>query len=166
MKISHLCTGIFMFAVTAGPGAAQWAHQEHGSAFEDEKTQIALTSHGRYAVGLRCTEASDLTLIFITPEVVDRDVTSTINMAAPEILVRVDQNDAFSLAAEGDTPDGKLTFHAAAPKALAQQLEAARSGVSVATKMLGSVYHETKFNVRGSTASIGKLKELCDLTAG
>jgi hypothetical protein len=163
MKIRRLSAGLFALAIVSTPAAAQWVHQENGSAFDTEKTQVALTSRGQYAVGLRCTDATDLSVVFITPEAIDRETVGMINLAAPEILLRVDQNDPVIVGAEGDIPDGKLTLHGDAPTLLAAQLMEARSSVSVAARMLGSIYHETEFNVRGSTASIGKMSDLCGL---
>lgn len=163
MNFATIYSTLAALALTSSPVEAQWIHQEQGSAFDTNKTQIALTAHGQYAVGLRCTSKADLTVIFITPETVDKDTVKMMNMASPEILVRVDQNEPHAFKSEGDNPEGKLTLHADAPSALVQELIDARSGVSVAARMLGSIFHETEFGARGSTASITKLAELCKL---
>ncbi|TDE34150.1 hypothetical protein [Antarcticimicrobium sediminis] len=163
MKRPILTAALIALAVTAGQASAQWLHQEQGSAFDAQKTQIALTSQGQYAVGLRCTGADDLTVIFITPEAIDQDSLKMLNIAAPEILVRIDQNAPYAIKAEGDNPEGKLTLHAAAPPSLARELIAATSSISVAARLLGSLYHEKEFSVRGSTGSVTKLANLCGL---
>lgn len=163
MKWPILPTALFAISLTSSQVAAQWLHQEQGSAFDTQKTQIALTSHGQYAVGLRCTGASDLTVIFITPEAIDQDTLKMVNIAAPEIMVRVDQNAPYALKAEGDSPEGSLVLHAAAPASIARELTTATSSVSVAARLLGSIYHETEFSVLGSTGSVSKLSNLCGL---
>lgn len=165
MKLETTLPVIVGLALTFAsvPASAQWVHQEQGNAFDTEKVQIVLTARGQYAVGLRCTSENDLTTIFITSESVDQNTLEMINAAEPEILVRVDQNEPHTLDAEGDIPEGKLTLRADAPPSLASELIEAKSRVSVAARMLGSLYHETEFNVRDSTASVTKLVELCGL---
>lgn len=149
------------------PAAAEpWVYQEHGSAFEARKTHIALTAVGNYAVGLRCSEADNLTLIFITPEEADQDNVEVLNQVSPEILVRVDENEPFVIAAQLDVVDGTLTALGPAPSALGDQLVVAVSGVSVAARIMGELFHETRFGVQSSTATVSKLLGLCGLSDG
>jgi hypothetical protein len=160
---------LFAFALAmsvALPVAAEpWVYQEHGSVFEDGKTHIALTAAGSYAVGLRCSGPDDITLIFITPEEADPDNVDLLNQVSPKILVRVDQNDPIEIAAQLDVVESGLTMYGAAPPALGDQLVAAGSGVSVAVRLLGELFHETRFGVQGSTATVSKIMDLCGLTA-
>lgn len=159
-----LFAAAMILSILTTQASAQWVHQEHGSAFDSQRTQLALTTRGQYAVGLRCTSATDLTVVYITSEAVDSSTLANINMAAPEVLVRIDQNDPFTLPATAELIDGNLSLLADAPVEIANQLITASATASVAVRMLGQIYHETAFNVRGSTASVTTLFDRCSLS--
>lgn len=163
MTFRSLFLTSLMLGVCGFPAVAQWVHQEHGSAFNDQKEQLALTAFGQYAVGLRCSSANDLTVVFITPEVVDGKALDQINALTPKVLIRIDQNEAHAYEASGDNPSGSLSFYAAVPEGLAKEVMAAQSGVSVAVQMLGSLYHETRFSARGSTRAVSEIVARCGL---
>ncbi len=160
-SISVIC----LFAFLATTATAQWIYQEHGSVFEATGTHLALVVSGIYGAGLRCTNSNDLTFIFITPERVDNnndDTLQFLNSVSPELLIRVDDNDIITLSAQADETELGLSLFAASPVSLAEQVIAARSRISVAARVLGQLFHEQSFSVGGSTASVSRIKELCN----
>lgn len=164
MLIRPILSAACLAVASAGvPASAEWFFQERGSAFGDDTTYLALTAWGAYAFGLRCTGADDLTAIFMTPEAVEDEAFELISITSPDLLVRVDRNEVAEIAATPNNLQGKLSFFGAGETSLAHQIIAARSGVSVAVRMLGTVYHETKFDVHRSTKVVTTLTEACGL---
>lgn len=153
----------------ATPAAAQWIHNEDGSAFDDTETHIALVAVGAYGFGFRCTNVSDLTAVMIAPEKMDKETEGSVNALIPQLLVRVDDGQVISIYAEIKADDESISILSVANPdqggnaKLASQVRDGKSRVSVAVKMVDEIFHETKFSLVNSTAAIGKLMTGCGI---
>lgn len=159
--VIFLCLCGMLFCAT--DAQAQWVHQEQDNAFDGKRLQISLVVRGNLAVGLQCTNADDLEVVFLTPEEVTADAAAGMNFGRPEILLRVDQKDVHSLRAHASEAQGKLLLQADAPYRVLEELIEAQSAVSVALRFLGAIFHETEFGVMGSTRTLSSLADRCGI---
>lgn len=155
--------GLFSLAATGADAA--WLHDEQGGAFSDTPLQIAVGSSGPYGFGFRCHGSEDLEALFLTPERVSDEAAEMTSVIPMTLLVRVDDNEPHEIEAAGNVLDGKLGILAEVTPDLADEVEGAVRRVAVAVDMLGQTYHETEFDVRGSTAAVAALKAGCGLTS-
>lgn len=160
----HPITLVFLAsAALATPAAAEWHFQEQGSAFDEKKIRVAIAVRPGYAFAFRCTGKDDLDVAFITPEAVEQDAVETLNAVQPEILVRVDDNEIITIPAVIDTGNTEMVLRGVPPTHLATQVIEASSGVSVAVRVIGQLYHEQEFDVLGSTKSVQDLLKACSI---
>lgn len=146
-----------------GAASAQWIAQQQGGEFDDNPTNIALTAKGKHAIGFRCS-GDELKVVFITPEEVDdADTLRLMNAAGPQIRLKIDNGAVVSLDAELDETNGTLGVLADVDIDLVKSVASAKSKLSAVLTLLGKNYHETTFNVRGSTAAIDKIIKNCKL---
>ncbi|WP_156800933.1 hypothetical protein [Oceaniovalibus guishaninsula] len=149
----------------AGPSKAQWMHQEHGGAFDGNAVQMAIAASASYGLALRCRNSDDLEIIYLTPEATEAGTIEVMNAASPTLLLRVDENEMFELAATLELAnDGTVTAISDAPITVPSQVNSATTRVAAALKILGQVFHETEFKVNGSTAATNVLSEKCGLS--
>lgn len=146
---------------------AQWIHRAEEDPFSGSKQHLAVGAVKNSAVGFRCSDEEELTLLFMTPESADDDTADTLNLAKTKILFRVDDGEVITLNGEAVVGDNDtlsvLTRDVGALKA-AQQASGAKKRIAVALEVLGQRFHPTTFGVVGSTASITKTLEGCALT--
>lgn len=156
-----------MIALVLGPSVAhaQWLHQEQGGAFDDKKMQIAVTAMGNYGFGFRCTGGDDLTAIFLTPEEATDSALETLNLLKPQLLLRVDDLKPHEISASAESTDKGLGVMAEVAGDVAREVRDGAKRVSIAVRVMGEIYHETEFSLRGSTSSISKLMEACGVPA-
>lgn len=166
MKIFRTLGASVVAGLVAGAAQAQWLHQETGGAFDDNPMQLAATAigGGAYGLGLRCTSPDDLVVLFITPERIEGGLAEIMTSMSPDLLIRVDDNDPVEVKPSIEGQDGDdLSAIAEIDVALVDEINAATRRVSVAIRLAGDLYHETEFNVRGSTAATATLMEKCGL---
>ena len=150
-------------ATSAASASAQWVTQKHGGEFDDNATYIALTAKGDYALGFRCNQ-DEAKVILITPEKVsDSTSLDMIGTVGPKLRLKVDSGAIVDLDAELDETKGTLGVLADVDVAMLKNVRDAKSKVSAVLTIMGQNFHETTFNVRGSTAAIGKLIKECKL---
>lgn len=162
MTFSRVVSCGIAFALCAAgalPATAQWMHRAEEDPFSGSQQHLAVGAVKNSAVGFRCSDDEELTLLFMTPESADDDTAETLNLAKPKILFRVDDGEVIALNGEaivgGNDTLSVLTRDVGTLEA-AQQASGARTRIAVAIEVLGQRFHPTTFGVVGSTASIKK----------
>ncbi len=161
LKVAFLAASLA--AALAAPAAAQWVHDEDGSAFDDAKTNIAIVAVGQYGFGFRCTEASDLTAVMIAPEAMDEGTVSAINASSPELLLRVDKNTPHELQAVIESNGDTISVLSLITPELAAEVRDGKLGISVAIRAMGKIFHEKEQSLANSTDAISKLMKGCGI---
>lgn len=157
--------GALALALIAGSAQANWVHQEHGSAFSDDKTQLALTGAGGYGFSLRCNRSGDFSVIYITTEQIsDPEIISVLNSIGPQMLIRIDDNSVIEVGVTAEISNKVLAFIGDANSDIVSQLINSQRRASVALKSLDEIYHEQEFGVRGSTAAVNAAMAGCGIT--
>lgn len=150
------------FALVYATGAhAGWLYQELGSAFDEQKTHVAMGMARNYALGLRCTGPADPEVIFVTPEDLGDADLASINMIGTKLLLRVDENPPLKVDGQIEATEQGFRIIAPAPDGLFAQVREAKNGVSAAIEMVGQVMHEQKFDVAGSTKAVQQMESAC-----
>lgn len=135
--------------------------QRSGGEFDDNPTVIAITAKGAAGFGFRC-QGDELKVIFITPEKISDDsMIETMNTAKPQLRIKIDGGPVITLDADLDNPDDKLAVASDTDRELVKSVATAKSKVSVVLTVIGQNFHETTFNVRGSTAALNKMMTQC-----
>lgn len=133
----------------------------------DQHLAMAM-SFGEIA-GFWCTSASDLSLVYVTPEKPSDSATAVLALSTKKLLVIVDSAPRVELTADVDvTVDGeKYRLSAEGPEAakLAIAAAAANKRFAVAVQVNDKIAYSKSFDVNGSTAAIGALLKGCDIHA-
>lgn len=150
------------FILLSSPAAAQWFYEGEESAFGDSGVHLAVTGNSSYAFGLRCTP-DELVALLITPEDITDSNAASLQLAKPEMLLRVDDHPPLTLPATVDSANGKLRVTAEVGVAVAGEIAKAKRRVSAAAAILGQRYHEQRFGVSGSSRTVSSLLRGCGL---
>ena len=151
---------------------AAWINQTKEDPFNGDVHLAINAGPPGYALGFRCTNADDRTLVLVTPErATDKaDDPKIMNVMKPNLLVIVDKSEKLSFAAEVEAPDtgdraATYTFSTGDPAIsdLLQAISAAKTRVAIAVEVLGKNFHSTIFDVSGSSRALGGLVKACGL---
>lgn len=147
--------------------AQSWDSSIKSDDFGDKDTGIAIVQSSGRGFGLRCIQGEPAALVFLTRE----SWSATLALVPATLLIRVDENEAFSFSAALEGFDGGNAFREAElVRAVAvegpivdvlKQIEFAKSRVSVAIEIGDQRFEPTRFSTRGSTKAISKIHPLC-----
>lgn len=141
--------------------SAQWHYQAEESAFGTGGVQLAMTGNQNYGFGVRCS-GGNIEAVFLTPDdSFDATTVEMANVTVPKLMIRFDQEQVMELDSSIVLNEGKAGVIAAVETDFIEAVGEAKSRVSVALKLLGEIYHENNFNVRGSTKAAGQLMDAC-----
>ena len=151
--------------LVASQASAQWYFDSQGGAFDDAPLNIAITgdSYGNYGFGFRCRNKDDLEVVFGTPEQIDADAAKNISMLEPELKIRVDDGEVHSIPITAVSQNGELAAFGTVSVDVVNEVNAANRRVAVVISMLSEQFHETEFNVSGSTTVTSDLISACGL---
>lgn len=168
MYKSVFAAAVLSIAMVGG-AQAQWAYQGEADAFSDVVLHLAVGAGdgAGYALGFRCSEEEDLTVLFMTPERIESSEATLMSAVGPTLMVRIDDNEIVELKSEVLSLDGKLTVmnDSADVLALSEQAVGASKRIAVTIEMMGERFHTTNISTRGSTSSIRKVLEGCALSS-
>lgn len=156
---------VFALATALGCSAAHagWVHTKNEDPFQGDQHLAMTLSFGELA-GFRCTSASDLALVYITPEEPSDQTTALLALSSKKLLVIVDSQPKIELLADMDvTVDGKKYRLSAEGPQVAKIAAAAQKRFAVAVQINGKIAFSKAFDVNGSTAAIGALLNGCDI---
>jgi hypothetical protein len=150
-----------------GPAHAQWAYTKKDDAFDgDQHIAIAADGYSGYFVGFRCSNESDLALIYGTPEKHDGDITDGLSKLS-KLAVIIDKTPAVQFDVVLDKwDDDKLRFISTdeGVNALLFQAAKAKRRFAVAVQAMGQNFHSKSFETSGSTRALGVLIKECELS--
>jgi hypothetical protein len=148
--------------------AQSWDASIQSDDFGDKDTGIAIVQSSGRGFGLRCIQGDPTALVFLTRET----WSATLAVVPAKLLIRIDENEAFSFYATLEGFDGGNAFREAElVRAVAvegpivdviKQIESAKSRVSVAIEIGDQRFEPTRFSTRGSTKAISKIRPLCN----
>jgi hypothetical protein len=152
------------FAI-ATPASAEWLHQVNDDPFQGKQQLAFGTDPSGFSVALRCTNAEDLTLVFISREKVDLSLVRLANRLGPHLGVVVDDQPKVELAAQMyPSPDGEhLKLEASSPDVAKVAAVAARANrrIALAGMLNGKIANSHSFDATGSATVIGATLEAC-----
>jgi len=159
MKIVVLALGLFLVSSTA---QAQWLHQSEDDAFENKTQHISMTMSGMYALGYVC-QGNKSRFVYITPEKYSAELSQTMLVLNPKLLVRVDDADVVKLDVFSEEANNKtkLVTDDEGSVSLAKAVAVAKKRVSVAIEIGGQLFHKTNFGVTGSKEALNKALDGC-----
>lgn len=138
---------------------AQWFYQEkEESAFSEEKVHLLLSMSEGRGFGFRCRDGSS-ELMFMLEERMEE--TDTLNAIQPKLLLKIDNNELHEIPVTAANSGDSLVFMAEAPVPLIEEIRDAQKRVAVAVDLVGNLFSETAYNVRGSTAAATSLLNNC-----
>lgn len=163
LAVAALCSSFS----SAGAG---WINDTKEDAFNGDLYIAMNVSTPGYGLGFRCSNSSDLVLVFITPERADDQTTKLLELLDPKLLVIVDKGEPASFTASVTVPgvgigEPRLMFSSEddGVRALLQAVMSAKRRVAVAVEWFDQKLHSTVFDVAGSKRALGKLVAECGL---
>lgn len=148
---------VFALATALGCSAAcaGWVHTKNEDPFQGDQHLAMKLSFGELA-GFRCTSASDLALVYVTPEKPSDQTTALLALSSKKLLVIVDSQPKIELVADMDvTVDGeKYRLSAEGPQV---------AKIAAAVQINDKIAFSKTFDVKGSTSAIGALLKGCDI---
>jgi len=145
---------------------AGWVHTRNEDPFQGDQ-HLAMTMTFEELAGFRCTSASDLALVYVTPEKPSDQATALLALSSKKLLVIVDSQPKIELVADMDvTVDGeKYRLSAEGPQVakIAAAAAAAQKRFAVAVQINDKIAFSKTFDVNESTSAIGALLKGCDI---
>lgn len=170
MKIfQSIAVATVALALSASAASAQWIHtQGEDDPFAGGAQHMAMTaSEMGEILGFRCTNATDLSLLYVSIEKPQAEHRALLGVIPLQLLVIVDNEPVRSFEAKIDTtPDGdryRVTAVGKDLSALARATAGAKRRFAVAVQMNGERMYSAAVGVRGSTNAINKLARGCNL---
>ena len=145
---------------------AEWYYQKDESAFGGPNVFLAFTESEGNGFGLRCDKQSLQSLLMVQDRSLDSETTDLINGAGSKLLILIDDEKKLSLDAAfaPANSDGFARVTAAIDADFVERIGAAKSQIIAAVEVLGNIFYETTFNVKGSTAKTALLLSDCPQT--
>jgi hypothetical protein len=162
-------TALMVAAVLmASPAQAQWTYMKgDDNPFQGGQVHIALGLGSGFSLGFRCTNANDLTLIYVTPERVDPKLLSAIKLVPVELRIIVDDEKVRNIGAElGTTPDGenyRLEATDSGVDVLSERIASAKRRIAVAAYGIGKLIWTSTIPAQGSRRALTTLTEKCGI---
>jgi hypothetical protein len=123
-----------------------------------------LSEDGNYFFAFRCM-GKEVQAVYLTPEILENaDIEMTKDIPT-RLLFKVDGGETIDLPATVDSALRQLRLTGG--NVPDQQVKLARDAIksiSVAVKIGGVVFHETRIGVRGSTSAISKFMSACGIS--
>ncbi len=153
---------VVLFLFIGNQAEAKWHYQKDNSAFGDDPTSIAFTLKTRYGLSLNCTKSWYFTLVFVTPDKsLDEFGEELVDVVQPKLLIKIDDGPIRREPAETHLTPMGASFLIKAEEGLVKSAMMARSEITVALELLGEIYHETSFSVKGSSKQISRIQRDC-----
>lgn len=158
---------LFFIAAGMSPAGANWQASVEKDDFGDDHVGVAISTTGGRALGLRCENRSEPTLIFATRELWSDEFAGF----PATLLIKVDDGEPESLPASLESYPMMVGFSqqmgvrvmAAGDSLLPliEQIAKSKGRVAVALELAGKRFENTRFSTRGSRAAFKKIWSYC-----
>ncbi len=147
--------------------AQRWEGTIQKDDFGEKDTGIALVQSSLRGFGVRCIKGERPALVFLTRE----GWVDSLELIPAKLLIRVDDNEPFSLSADLESYDGGNAFREATLvrvvaeegpiSEILKQIESAKGKLSVAVELGNERFEPTRFTAKGSGKALATIQHLC-----
>jgi hypothetical protein len=156
-------------SIWGAPARAEWLYDSEDNAFGADIHMVMAADDLRsgYVAAIRCSSATDLTLMLLTPEDAPAGSAERMNTVPVQLLVVVDDQDRRAFAGRVDvSPTGsKLRVSAEGPHLveIVRMAKNAKRRFALAAEIGGKVYHPKTFSIKGARNPVARLETACKL---
>lgn len=148
---------------------ANWVFDEKEDAFNGNKYSVISLDLAGYALAFKCTNASDLSIAFLTPERAEQSVLDGMQSIPMQLITIVDKGErvAFDATVDESQAVGTYLFESDADGVLAFAKAASvakqRVAIAVSSEILDKPIHARTFGTKGLTKALQRLSDKCQL---